>query len=69
MRDRFGRRLVGKLSLYDPIGHVNTMKQRPDLRLFVGSDRNAIEHLWACHFWFVMGISSLPTKLTSQRSW
>jgi pimeloyl-ACP methyl ester carboxylesterase len=40
MHDRFGRPLVGKLSLYDPIDHVSAMKPRPDLHLFVVSDRN-----------------------------
>jgi pimeloyl-ACP methyl ester carboxylesterase len=39
-RERVGQPLLGKLPLYDPIDHVNAMKQRPDLRLFVVSDRN-----------------------------
>jgi pimeloyl-ACP methyl ester carboxylesterase len=39
LRDR-GYPIVGKLPLYDPIDHVNAMKQRTDLRLFVVSDRN-----------------------------
>src|SRR5262249_43059464 len=34
-----GHPIVGK-RFYDPIDHVNAMKQRPDLRLFVVSDRN-----------------------------
>jgi pimeloyl-ACP methyl ester carboxylesterase len=37
-RDR-GHPIVGKRPFYDPIDHVNAMKQRPDLRLFVVSDR------------------------------
>jgi hypothetical protein len=39
MRDR-GYPIVGKHRFYDPIDHVNAMKQRPGLRLFVVSDRN-----------------------------
>jgi hypothetical protein len=35
-----GYPLVGEHRFYDPIDHVNAMKQRPDLRLFVVSDRN-----------------------------
>src|SRR6476659_2903741 len=38
-RDLFGRPIVGKLRFYDPIDHVDAMKQRPGLRLFVFSDR------------------------------
>jgi hypothetical protein len=37
-RDR-GHPIVGKQRFYDPIDHVNAMKQLPDLRLFVVSDR------------------------------
>jgi hypothetical protein len=37
-RDR-GHPIFGKDRFYDPIDHVNAMKQRPDLRLFVVSDR------------------------------
>src|SRR4051794_15454353 len=37
-RDR-GDPFVGKHRFYDPIEHVNTMRQRPGLRLFVVSDR------------------------------
>ena len=37
--DRIGRPLIGKHRFYDPIDHVHAMKQRPDLRLFVVSDR------------------------------
>ena len=37
-RDR-GRSSVGKRRCYDPIDHVHALKQRPDLRLFVVSDR------------------------------
>jgi hypothetical protein len=35
-----GYPIVGKSRFYDPIDHVKTMRQRPDLRLFVVSDRN-----------------------------
>ena len=35
-----GHPIVGKPRFYDPIDHVNAMKQRPGLRLFVVSDRN-----------------------------
>ena len=35
-----GHPIVGKHRFYDPIDHVNTMRQRPGLRLFVVSDRN-----------------------------
>ena len=35
-----GHPIVGKHRFYDPIDHVNAMKQRPGLRLFVVSDRN-----------------------------
>jgi hypothetical protein len=35
-----GHSIVGKHRFYDPIDHVSTMRQRPDLRLFVVSDRN-----------------------------
>jgi TonB family protein len=35
-----GHPIVGKHRYYDPIDHVNTMRQRPGLRLFVVSDRN-----------------------------
>jgi pimeloyl-ACP methyl ester carboxylesterase len=35
-----GHPIVGKYRFYDPIDHVNTMRQRPGLRLFVVSDRN-----------------------------
>ena len=38
MRDR-GHPIVGKHRFYDPIDHVNAMRQRPGLRLFVVSDR------------------------------
>src|SRR5262249_12460324 len=38
IRDR-GQQIVGKPGFYDPIDHVNATKQRPDLRLFVVSDR------------------------------
>ena len=34
-----GHPFVGKHRFYDPIDHVNTMRQRPGLRLFVVSDR------------------------------
>ena len=37
--DRVGRPIVGEHRFYDPIDHVHAMKQRPDLRLFVVSDR------------------------------
>jgi len=37
-RDR-GHPIVGKHRFYDPIDHVHAMKQRPDLHLFVVSDR------------------------------
>jgi pimeloyl-ACP methyl ester carboxylesterase len=40
MRDRGYPNFVVKPPFYDPIDHVNAMKQRPDLRLFVVSDRN-----------------------------
>jgi pimeloyl-ACP methyl ester carboxylesterase len=39
MRDK-GHPIVGKHPFYDPIDHVNTMRQRPGLRLFVVSDPN-----------------------------
>jgi hypothetical protein len=39
MRDR-GYPIVGKHPFYDPIEHVNAMRQRPDVHLFVVSDRN-----------------------------
>jgi len=35
-----GYPIVGKHKFYDPIDHVNAMKQRPVVRLFVVSDRN-----------------------------
>ncbi|SFJ72446.1 alpha/beta hydrolase [Bradyrhizobium sp. Gha] len=39
MRDS-GHPIVGQYPYYDPIDHVDVLKQRPDLRLFVVSDRN-----------------------------
>jgi hypothetical protein len=40
MQRDIGHPIAGKNRFYDPINHVNTMRQRPGLHLFVVSDRN-----------------------------